>query len=123
MTIRSLFAAALLATSALAVPALAQTTTTSTVPPAVQSERDRMFAIFAADDEANLKRNPLSALFRGDLRYADRIGDIGTDAYNNAERAAAQKNLADLGTIDRARLNPTDQIAFDVFAWNQREAL
>lgn len=120
MTFRSLFAAALLATSALAVPVGAQTAPAAA---AAQTERDRMFALFAADDEASLKRNPLSALFRGDLRYADRIGDFGTDAYNDAERAAGEKNLADLATIDRAKLNPTDQIAYDVFAFNQREAL
>ena len=120
MTVRTLFAAALLGTSALALPAAAQTAPAAT---AAQSERDKMFALFAADDEANLKRNPISALFRGDLRYADKIGDFGTDAYNDAERAAAQKNLADLGKIDRAKLSPTDQIVYDVFAWNQREAL
>lgn len=120
MTIRTLFAAALLGTTAIALPAFAQTAPAAT---AAQSERDKMFALFAADDEANLKRNPISALFRGDLRYADKIGDFGTDAYNNAERAAAQKNLADLAKIDRAKLNPTDQIVYDVFAWNQREAL
>ena len=120
MTIRTLFAAALLGTSALALPATAQTAPAST---AAQSERDKMFALFAADDEANLKRNPISALFRGDMRYADKIGDFGTDAYNDAERAAAQKNLADLAKIDRTKLSPTDQIVYDVFAWNQREAL
>lgn len=120
MTIRTLFAAALLGTTAIALPAVAQTAPAAT---AAQSERDKMFALFAADDEANLKRNPISALFRGDMRYADKIGDFGTDAYNDAERAAAQKNLADLAKIDRAKLNPTDQIVYDVFAWNQREAL
>ena len=120
MSVRTLIAAALLGTSALALPAAAQTAPAAT---AAQSERDKMFALFAADDEANLKRNPISALFRGDLRYADKIGDFGTDAYNDAERAAAQKNLADLGKIDRAKLSPTDQIVYDVFAWNQREAL
>ncbi len=120
MTIRTLFAAALLGTSALALPAAAQTAPAAT---AAQSERDKMFALFAADDEANLKRNPINALFRGDMRYADKIGDFGTDAYNDAERAAAQKNLADLAKIDRAKLKPTDRIVYDVFAWNQREAL
>ncbi|WP_396269031.1 DUF885 domain-containing protein [Ideonella sp.] len=121
MIIRSLLVATLLATSALAVPALAQSGASAPVP--AQVERDRMFAIFAADDEASLKRNPISALFRGDMRYADRLGDFGSDAYYKAERAAAEKNLADLGTINRAKLNATDQIAYDVYAWNQRKAL
>lgn len=123
MTIRTIFAAALLGATALAAPAYADHHGTAAHADAAKAERDKMFALFAADDEANLKRNPISALFRGDLRYADKIGDFGTDAYNDAERAAAQKNLADLATIDRAKLNPTDQIVYDVFAWNQREAL
>ena len=90
---------------------------------ASQDEAKRLNALFAADDEASLKRNPLSALFRGDLRYADRIGDFGTDAYNDAERAAAQKNLTDLATIDRGKLNATDKIAYDVFKYNQEQTL
>lgn len=71
--------------------------------------------LFAESDEANLKRNPLNAIFRGDLRYADRLGDFGTDAYINAERAAAQSDLKRLRAIPRAKLNATDQIAYDVF--------
>ncbi len=88
-----------------------------------ESAHDRMFAIFAADDEASLKRNPLAALFRGDMRYADRLGDYLTDEYNDAERAAAQANLAAMKGIDREELNPTDKIAYDVFTYNQDEAL
>ena len=45
------------------------------------TESQRLAALFAADDEASLKRNPLNALFRGDMRYADRFGDMITDAY------------------------------------------
>ena len=123
MLLRTLLAAALLSTTALAAPAYAAHHGNAAHGDAAKAEHDKLFALFAADDEASLKRNPISALFRGDMRYADKIGDFGTDAYNDAERAAAEKNLADLKGIDRAKLNPTDQIAYDVFAWNQREAL
>ena len=123
MLLRTLLAAALLSTTALAAPAYADHHGNAAHGDAAKAEHDKLFALFAADDEASLKRNPISALFRGDMRYADKIGDFGTDAYNDAERAAAEKNLADLKGIDRAKLNPTDQIAYDVFAWNQREAL
>lgn len=121
----ALVLALMLAGTALPAGAMAADTEASTAPDAaaMQAEHDRLFAIFKADDEANLKRNPLSAIFRGDLRYADRIGDYGTDAYNDAERAAAQANLDALAGINRDRLNPTDQIAYDVFAFNQNEAL
>ena len=43
-------------------------------------------------------------MFRGDFRYADRLGDFGSDAYFNAERAAAQADLAALRAIDRNAL-------------------
>ncbi len=90
---------------------------------ATQAEHDRLFALFAASDEANLKRNPVEALFRGDMRYADRLGDYLTDEYNDAERAAANDNLAALAEIDRGALDANDRIAYDVFAYNQRQAL
>lgn len=88
-----------------------------------QSEHDRLFALFAADDEANLRLHPLSALFRGDLRYADRLGDFLLPEYNAALRKQAEDNLAALARIDRAALSETDQIAYDVFKYNQEEAL
>lgn len=113
----------LLAGAAIAAPvgSVAQAQTAPVEAP--QDEAQRLNALFAADDEASLKRNPLNALFRGDLRYADRIGDFGTDAYNDAERAAAQRNLTDLATINRGALNATDKIAYDVFKYNQEQAL
>ena len=87
------------------------------------SEHERLFDLFKRSDEANLKRNPLSAIFRGDLRYADRLGDGITDEYFAGERAAAVQDLAELKTIDRAILNPTDQLAYDVFAFNTNDNL
>ncbi len=83
------------------------------------TEGEKLRAIFAADDEASLKRNPLSALFRGDMRYADQLGDFFTDAYNDAERKAAMDNLAALASIDKSKLNAVDAIAYDVFQRNQ----
>ncbi len=85
------------------------------VPAQGQSESEKLHALFAASDEASLKRNPLSALFRGDMRYADQFGDGITDAYYDAERAAAQNDLAALAAIERSQLNRVDAIAYDVF--------
>lgn len=88
-----------------------------------QTPHDRLFALFAADDEATLRLNPIAAISRGDLRYADRLTDALTPEYNAALKAQAEGNLAQLQAIDRASLNPTEQIAWDVFAYNQRQAL
>lgn len=89
----------------------------------VTTESEKLRAIFAADDEASLKRNPLEALFRGDMRYADQLGDFFTDAYNDAERNAARKNLADLMKVDISQLNEVDAIAYEVFKRNQETTL
>ncbi len=88
-----------------------------------QSADARLKQLFTDSDEANLKRNPISALFRGDLRYADRLGDYITDDYFAAERKAAEQDLSQLAAIDRAALNPTDQIAYDVFKWQSETNL
>jgi len=86
-------------------------------------EDTKLKALFYASDEASLKRNPVSAIFRGDLRYADHLGAYLTDAFTAAERAAAEADLAALGRIDRAKLTAVDQIAYDVFETNTRITL
>ena len=90
---------------------------------AQDAEGERLRALFRESDEANLKRNPLFAIFRGDLRYADRLGDFCSDAYFDAEQAAARGELAALQKIDRARLSETDRIAYDVFLYQKDRTL
>ena len=85
------------------------------------TEGAKLRAIFAASDEAALRRNPVEAIFRGDLRFADRLGNLLTPEYDEAERQARIDNLTALKSIDRARLSPVDRIAYDVFkADNER---
>ena len=90
---------------------------------AQQSAHDRLFALFSESDQANLKRNPLQALFRGDMRYADHLGDLFSDAHYQAEKAAAEHDLAALEAIPREQLDPTDQIAFDAFDDETKDTL
>jgi uncharacterized protein (DUF885 family) len=111
----------LLSCAALLSPLAAQAQTAPTETAATESQR--LAALFAADDEASLQRNPLNAMFRGDMRYADRFGDFISDAYFANERKAAEANLEALKSIDRNRLNATDKIAYDVFKQNQTDAL
>ena len=115
----------LLASAALLSPmgAVAAHAQTASQVDAAQSESARLAAIFAADDEASLKRNPLNALFRGDMRYADHFGDMISDAYFDNERSAAEANLESMKSIDRDNLNATDKIAFDVFKQVQTDAI
>ncbi len=122
MKYRILFAAGLLATTAATAPVLAADDAVQ-VEAKQLAEGEKLRAIFAEDDEASLKRNPLNALFRGDMRYADRFGDFISDAYYDAERKAAELNIEKLKSIDVAALSATDRIAHDVFLRNQQDAL
>ncbi len=87
------------------------------------SAHDRLFQVFKESDEASLKRNPIQALFRGDMRYADHLGDLFSDAHYQAEKAADEHDLAALHEVPRDQLNQTDQIAYDVFEYQTRDAL
>ncbi|HEU4969053.1 MAG TPA: DUF885 domain-containing protein, partial [Sphingomonas sp.] len=108
--------ALLLASVALALPAVAAAQPAASAQP-VADYNAQLLKLFHDSDEAQLKLNPLSAIFRGDMRYADRLGDYGSDAYYNASRAAAESDLKNLHAILRDKLTPTNQIAYDVFEW------
>ena len=118
---------------ALAAPSLAQAPAPAAeltpaeaakIPPvAQQSAHDRLFQLFKDSDEGHLKRNPLEAILRGDMRYADRLGDNISDAYYAAEKAAAEQDLAALHAIPRGQLNATDQLAYDVFDYTTKDTL
>ncbi|KQX17537.1 MULTISPECIES: DUF885 domain-containing protein [unclassified Sphingomonas] len=91
--------------------------------PAASPADAALARLFHDSDEASLKRNPINGMFRGDMRYADRLGDYVTDDYYAAEKAAAEADLAALHRIDRSKLTPTDRIAYDVFQWQTKVSL
>ena len=102
--------------------AMAQAPAADAAAPAAQSEHDRLFALFAQANEATLERNPINAMFRGDMRYADRVGDFFSyETYADARQDALDA-LASLRQIDRSALSETDQIAYDTFEYYQSEA-
>jgi uncharacterized protein (DUF885 family) len=116
----ALFLATLMLAAAGASAASAQPARTPAPAPAAQGVDARLRQLFHDSDEDNLRRNPIQGIFRGDYRYAAHLGDYVSDAYFAAERAAAQRELATLRSIDRNALSATDRIAYDVFKW-QRE--
>jgi hypothetical protein len=61
---------------AFAAPSGAEAQPAASLSATQQSAHDRLFRLFKDSDEASLKRNPLQALVRGDMRYADRLGDL-----------------------------------------------
>lgn len=107
---RSYLVSTAISLSALATPLAAAAPATT---PAVA-----MHKLFTDSDEASLKRQPINALFRGDLRYADQLGDLYSDAATEANYRADKANLAVLAQIDRTKLNAIDCIAYDTFKRN-----
>ena len=84
-----------------------------------QTPSQALAELFAASDEGDLRRNPISRLFRGDTSTAGDLGNPLSDEYFAAERAAAEAELAALARIDRSRLSPEEQISYDVFKWQR----
>ena len=64
MTIRTALLAALLSTSLIGAPAIAQSAATPAASPATaaQSAHDRLFQLFKQSDEDSLKRNPITVI-------------------------------------------------------------
>jgi uncharacterized protein (DUF885 family) len=118
-----LAAASLVGLSACAANPAGTETASATAAAPQAGESEKLKRLFHESDEADLRRNPIGAVFRGDLRYADRLGDFITDEYFEAERAAAQADLAALRSVDRSRLGATDRIAYDVFEWRTLDSL
>jgi uncharacterized protein (DUF885 family) len=79
--------------------------------------------LFEDSDEAQLKLNPIGALFRGDQRYAGEFGDYITDGFVEQQRRDTASDLRRLHQIDRAALSAQDQIAYDVFEYQTQQNL
>lgn len=93
--------------------------TASAAPSEAPSASAALRRLFSESDEARLHRNPLDALERGDLRFADQFGDYLSNDHVTAERAAAEADLARLAQIDRSALGPDEQLSYDAFRWQR----
>jgi uncharacterized protein (DUF885 family) len=114
----------LLAGTAMLILSACASTTNVATPAAVQTAAAQapkpgavLAQLFTDSDEGDLKLSPLSALYRGDLRYADQFGDPLSDVTRDASRKKTDDELARLAAIDRAGLNADEQISYDVFQW------
>ncbi|AYJ85564.1 DUF885 domain-containing protein [Sphingomonas paeninsulae] len=108
--------------AALLTPVIASAQTAASTA-SVSAESAKLRKIFADSDEAQLKRNPLFALYRGDTRFGGQFGDFITDQYYSREKAASEADLAALKSIDRSKLNADDLISYDVFKYQTEMAL
>ena len=120
---RSLILSASLIALTWAAPATAQYNPAPQPVAPAATAHDRLFELFKESDEASLRRNPLQALYRGDMRFADRLGDLFSDAHYQAEKRAAEHDLGELHAIPRAQLNDVDKLAYDTFEWQTQDTL
>ncbi len=65
----------------------------------------------------------MQALYRGDLRFADHLGDLYSDAHYQAEKAANEHDLEALHAIPRDRLSEVDKLAYDTFEFQAKDTL
>jgi len=101
-----------------------RTTSPISTPPAPSTHRQsaasaQLRQLFQQSDEAQLKRNPINALYRGDMRYAAHFGAPLSDAHIAAEKAAAESDLRRLADIDTRQLTPMELVAYDTFKWQR----
>ncbi len=90
----------------------------------VRAEQSQDLAqLFADADEAALVLSPIEAMMRGDLRYAAAFGDYVTPDYFRSLEVNARAEMRRLDAIDRERLSAQDRIAYDVFAYQNRQLL
>ncbi len=79
--------------------------------------------LFTVSDEEDLKRGPIGAMYRGDLRYADQFGDYITDGFVAEGKAKLERELGALAKINRAALGAKQKIAHDVFKYQAEYGL
>ena len=87
-----------------------------------ETESERLRTLMAKSEAAYLDRNPIAAFYRGDFSDAGSLGDF-SPASHETERAAAMCDIAVLGTIDRAALTASEQIAYDTFRYSKERVL
>ncbi len=80
-------------------------------------------ALYEAYDEEYLKLNPLSASFRGDNRYNDRLENDISQTHLDQSRALYTKYLREAARIDRSKLNGQDLLSYDTFVYELNQSL
>lgn len=88
-----------------------------------KSDSQKLAQLFKDADEADLRLNPINALARGDMRYADRLGNYFSAEHNAEVLRTKQQELLRLTAINRAALSADDAIYYDVFKYETEQAI
>jgi uncharacterized protein (DUF885 family) len=86
------------------------------------SAKERLDALFAESWEYSLAEDPLFATHAGDARYNDRL-PRETLADQQRRLAAERKFLERLEAIPRDQLDRAEQVHYDIFARQKRDAI
>jgi len=78
--------------------------------------------LFASEWERGLQRDPLGATYLGDNRFNQRLPDLSAAAIE-ADFSATRDALATLKAIDRSAVKASDQLNYDVFAWQLEQSI
>jgi len=113
-------ALALFATGSWATPAAPQDKARASA--AVHNEDSRLMELFRADKRRLDALDPLAAIHRDDAAGRAAFDLLFTDELDRRTLATARLALAELRSIDRARLSPERQISYDAFVYDKREA-
>lgn len=89
---------------------------------AKNSATTRLYALFDAEWELNLRENPTFASFLGDKRYNARWTDLSIAAIEKRHQHRVE-TLAKLKQINRAELSVSDQLNYDLFQKDYEEAI
>ena len=81
-----------------------------------QDDAARLHRLFADDHDWEMRNSPEAATFDGYPGQNDRWTDLSRAAIEGRKHHP-DDNLKVLKTIDRAKLNPEDQLNYDLFRW------
>jgi uncharacterized protein (DUF885 family) len=114
--------AACLSMPVAATAAQADATTPAAATPTRNAATQALYALFDEEWERGLRENPEEASYNGDKRFNDRWTDMSMAAIQ-ARMDGDRKALQRLRAIDRKALSASDQLNYDVFAWDLEKAV
>ena len=80
-------------------------------------------ALFERYQDRSNQLNPLAATAQGDHRFDDQLPNDQTQTRRDTLRQFYQTYLTRLGRFDRARLNATDQVSYDMLRYSLTQRL
>ena len=79
--------------------------------------------IFQSYHEANLRLNPIEAMFEGDYRFNDVLGNDLTPEYRQQSGQLEREYVRKLKTVDYQALDDEDKISYDIFIYDRDSGL